>query len=209
MSMHQKEYLVTVHAVGDVVVLHTLHWADEVRDPQETLDNLPSGSRSTAEERKMARELIDAMVMDWDPHDHTNRTQERVQELVEAKQAGGTVEKSGPAPGPANVVDLTTALRESVGKARKGGRGRKQPRARRSGAGSSRAGPSGAGRSGDARSGTGRSGKSGRSREKERPAKAELYRQAADADIPGRSSMTRDELERALRRSASTRKAAS
>ncbi|MFG2196140.1 Ku protein [Streptomyces sp. NPDC048639] len=35
MTMRQKGYLVAVHAEGGIVVVHTLHWADEVRGPHE------------------------------------------------------------------------------------------------------------------------------------------------------------------------------
>lgn len=179
MSMRQKEYLVAVHTEGGVLVLHTLHWADEVRDPHRMLENLPSDERPTADERKMARRLIEATAIDFDPEEYHDRTQERVLELVEAKQSGGEVETAEEPPEPTNVVDLSSALRKSVETARRGGT--------RKGSG-------------------GRRGSD--DEELDRLTKDELYRRAADAGVAGRSKMNRDELRRALRR-AGSRQAAS
>jgi DNA end-binding protein Ku len=182
MSMRQKEYLVAVHAEGGVVVMHTMHWADEVRDPLETLDNLPGEAEPSAKELKMATQLIEAMAMDWDPHSFHDTTQERIRELVEAKQRGETVEKGAPAPESTNVVDLMSVLRDSVDKAQQGrGGDGKRRRGRRTGRAAPRQDLSGL-------------------------TKAQLYEMAADADVPGRSSMNRDELERAVADAAGGRR---
>lgn len=176
MSMRQKEYLVAVHEEGGVLVMRTMHWADEVRDPHEALDNLPAGGKPSARELKTATQLIEAMAMDWDPGSFHDGTQERIRELVGAKQRGERVEKSAPAPESTNVVDLMSVLRDSVDKAqesRSGGSGKK-----RGGRRTARAAPQ-------------RDDLGGLT-------KAELYRMAADAGVSGRSSMNRDELERAV-----------
>jgi hypothetical protein len=39
--MRDKEYLAVIMVSGDVVVLNTMFFADEVRDPHETVDRLP------------------------------------------------------------------------------------------------------------------------------------------------------------------------
>lgn len=189
MSMRQKEYLVAVHTENDIVVMHTMHWADEVRDPLQTLDNLPADGKPSAKELKMATQLIEAMAMDWDPHSFHDRTQERIRDLVEAKQHGETVEKGEPAPESTNVVDLMSVLQDSVDRAHQGRRG----------GGSAKSG------AGKGRSGKGGSAKGGKRRSARRTqedlsalTKDELYRRAADAGVSGRSSMKRDELERAV-----------
>lgn len=87
--MRQKDYLVGVHEEGGVLVMHTLHWADEVRDPHRTPHNLPARSEGSAKERRMGARLIEAMATDWDPEDYRDVTHERVLELVEAKAGRG------------------------------------------------------------------------------------------------------------------------
>ena len=177
MSMRQKEYLVAVHAEGGLIVLHTLHWADEVRDPQRTLDTLPAEEKPAGKELETAVQLIEAMGIDWDPHDYRDTTQERVRELIEAKRTGATVPKGESAPRSTEAVDLMDALRASVDRARQGApEGGKKP-ARGSAAAD---GPEGLGEL----------------------SKTELYERATEAGIPGRSRMNRDELEQALAEAA-------
>ncbi|WTP46053.1 hypothetical protein OG429_39660 [Streptomyces sp. NBC_00190] len=43
--MRQHEYLVAVKAENGVLTLHTLHWADEIRDPKKEIDNRPAKRR--------------------------------------------------------------------------------------------------------------------------------------------------------------------
>ncbi|RAJ71331.1 Ku protein [Streptomyces sp. Amel2xB2] len=211
MSMRQKDYLVAVHEQGGVLVMHTLHWADEVRDPHETLSNLPSSAKAPARERKMATQLIEAMAMEWNPYDYHDRTQERVRELVEAKRSGERVPKAEGPPESTNVVDLMSALEASVDEARSSrtrrGAGGRSAKAAKS-AGGARSGKQrptsrtgGGSRAGTAKKQAG--GRKQRERDLAALTKDELYRLAGEADVPGRSRMTRAELEEAVARSSS------
>ncbi|GAA3049343.1 Ku protein [Streptomyces roseofulvus] len=126
--MRQREYLVAVKAENGLLTCHTLHWADEIRDPREEIDTLPGRPRTTDRERKTAAQLIEAMTIDWDPDAYHDTFQEKVAALVEAKRSGETVEKAEPPSGSTNVVDLMDALRASVRQARGDGRGRPRQR---------------------------------------------------------------------------------
>ncbi|MDT0382179.1 Ku protein [Streptomyces sp. DSM 42041] len=206
MSMRQKDYLVAVHEEGGVLVMHTLHWADEVRDPHETLDNLPSRSRAPEKERRMAARLIEAMATDWDPEDYRDVTHERVLELVKAKQQGETVERAERAPDSTNVVDLMSVFEESVDRARTG---RKAGGVKRSPQTRTKAGKSTRSSTKTARTNTGRSAggrKKARGEDLSGLSKSDLYERAAEAGISGRSRMNRAELEKAVAQTA--RKAA-
>ncbi|MDX3533111.1 Ku protein [Streptomyces sp. MB09-01] len=173
--MRAREYLVALKSEDGILTLHTLHWADEIRDPREEVPDLPaaSGTKTGAKEMKMAEQLISALGMHWDPGEFHDTYQEKVAALVEAKRAGETVEKAELPAEATNVVDLTEALRASVERARGGGKdaGRKAGGKKRARTQTS-----------DLASLT----------------KAELYEKAASAGIPGRSGMTRDELLEAL-----------
>lgn len=205
MSMRQKDYLVAVHEEGGVLVMHTLHWSDEVRDPHTTLDNLPAGEETSEKERRMAARLIEAMATDWEPEDYHDVTHERVMELVRAKQAGDTVATADEAPESTNVVDLMSALEQSVDRAREarrapGGEPEKSRGAagRKASGGQKRsAARDKADKTGDRKRAAAR--KSSGGKEPGRLTKGELYDRAAKAGVPGRSRMTRDELEEALR----------
>ncbi|MFK0223883.1 Ku protein [Streptomyces vinaceus] len=189
--MRQHEYLVALKAENGLLTLHTLHWADEIRDPKREIDSLPDKAKASEKEVTMAEQLIDAMSMDWDPDAFHDTFQEKVAALIEAKKAGETVEKAEPAAEPTGAVDLMEALRASVERASSP----KATGAKATATGSSRA----AGKKPPAK-------KRIRSAPKEDLAglsKADLYKKAAAANLPGRSQMTREDLVKALASSSS------
>ncbi|WP_251072024.1 Ku protein [Streptomyces sp. ISL-43] len=59
--MRQHEYLVAVKAENQLLACHTLHWADEIRDPRKEIGSLPGRAKSSAKEVRMAEQLIDAL----------------------------------------------------------------------------------------------------------------------------------------------------
>ncbi len=83
--MRSKQYLTALRAEDNVLVLQTLHWADEVRDPGTELPELPSGRAGRGKQLDMALELVDALSSDWDPSRYRDTYQEKVRELVKAK----------------------------------------------------------------------------------------------------------------------------
>ncbi|MDX6760084.1 MULTISPECIES: non-homologous end joining protein Ku [Streptomyces] len=182
--MRQHEYLVAVKAEDGLLTLHTLHWADEIRNPEDQIDGLPGKARGTAKEVRMAEQLIEALAMKWDPEQFHDTFQEKVAALIEAKKAGETVEKAEPAAEPTGAVDLMEALRASVERARspKGDGGK----ATASGKAAAKKAPA---------------KKRVRAKPKEdlgSLSKADLYKKAAAANVSGRSHMTRDDLVEAL-----------
>jgi len=112
--MRGKEYLAAVRADGDLLVLETLFFADEVRDPHEQIDNLPGRIKLSRQELNMADQLIDAMTGPWKPSDYRDTYTDRVNELIDAKKNKKEFQPAEEAPAATNVVDLTEALRASV-----------------------------------------------------------------------------------------------
>ncbi|MFF9896591.1 Ku protein [Streptomyces longispororuber] len=204
--MRGKQYLTALRAEDKLLVLQTLHWADEVRDPARELPDLPSGRAGRGKERDMAVKLIDALSAPWEPGRYRDTYQEKVRELVRAKAEGEEVEAAQEAPRATDVVDLMDLLEGSIERARGGGRGGRRGGRR---GGSGRDAPDG-GR------GTGRDARRGKREAAGKPpskadgasvpprgagtgelrelTKAELYRRATELDVPGRSRMSRDEL---------------
>ncbi|WP_431683629.1 Ku protein [Kitasatospora sp. KL5] len=121
-SMRGKEYLTAVRAEGGLLELHTMHFADEVRDPRQEIDDLPGGrAKFTGKELAIAEQLVEALAVDWDPEAYQDTFEEQVRKLIEDKQAGRELTLSaGPAPESTNVIDLMDVLRRSVDTARTG-----------------------------------------------------------------------------------------
>jgi DNA end-binding protein Ku len=130
--MRGKEYLAAIRPDGDVLVLETLYFADEIRDPHEEIGNLPGRPRQSPQEMRMAGQLIDAMSGPWKPSDYRDTYTDRVNELIEAKKHRREFRPAEEAPAATNVTELTDALRASLGSARKPA-GRK-PAAKKAGA---------------------------------------------------------------------------
>ncbi|MFV0132051.1 Ku protein [Streptomyces sp. HMX87] len=193
--MRSKQYLVALRAQEEVLVLHTLHWADEVRDPHGELPLLPDHSEATGKELRTARQLIGALSIDWRPEGYHDTYEERVKELVEAKADGKEIVSEEAPPQATDVIDLMEALQRSV---EQSGKGRQQPSGKR---GKPKERPADGHGDGKAkrRKATGK-----RDRGKlEQLNKSELYERAGRLGIPGRSRMNRDQLLKAVTKAAS------
>jgi DNA end-binding protein Ku len=117
--MRSKEYLAAVHADGDVLVLETLFFADEVRDPHEVIDNIPGRVQLSPQEVRMASQLIDTMAGPWKPSDYRDTYTDRVNDLIDAKVHQKEFQPAEQAPTATNVVDLMERLRASLDAAKK------------------------------------------------------------------------------------------
>lgn len=121
--MRSKEYLAMIRAAGSVLVLETMLFADEIRDPASELPELPEKT-TQRKQLSMAVDLIDAMTDTWQPESYSDTYTERVEELIEAKRKGEEVVTSAEPQQATGVTDLLSALEASVESARSGRKGK-------------------------------------------------------------------------------------
>ena len=99
-----------------VMVVHTLLWPDEIRDPD--FPSLDTDVEVRAPELKMAGQVVESMTDDFHPEQYTDTYQEQLQEMVEAKLAGGQAFATTEAPAKLDdtedVSDLLAKLEASV-----------------------------------------------------------------------------------------------
>ncbi|KOG37274.1 non-homologous end joining protein Ku [Streptomyces resistomycificus] len=215
--MRGKQYLTALRAEDDILVLQTLHWADEVRDPDKELPELPSGRAGKGKELDMALQLVDTLSGPWDPARYHDTYQEKVRELVTAKAEGQEIEAAEGAPTATNVIDLMQVLQGSIDQARgdrkaAGEPGRRKaaptrkaarkPAAKAAKQTARRQAPPKSARASATARGRRATGKS----ELRQLSKAELYERATEQNITGRSRMSREELVDALAGAAGRRK---
>jgi DNA end-binding protein Ku len=117
--MRGKEYIAAVRAGDGVLVLNTLHFADDIRNPSKELRTIPENSSTRGKELDMAVTLIDSMADEWKPEAYRDTYTERVGKLIADKKAGRTVTPESEPAEPTKVVDLLDALSRSV-KSRQG-----------------------------------------------------------------------------------------
>lgn len=116
--IRERQYLVAVRARPDALVVETLRYADEVRDPVTEIDTLPVEVQFDQRELDMAEMLIGSMEAAWDPSGFHDTYRERLEALIEHKRAGDVVAVRPQEPEAAPVVDLLSALEASVRAAR-------------------------------------------------------------------------------------------
>ena len=116
-ALRQREQLATLRVRGNVLVLNTMLWPDEVREP--TFPFLDADVEARPAELAMATSLIDSMAADFHPKQYTDDYRSALHAIIEAKVAGReTVSVQEDKPAPTTAADLMTALRASVERAR-------------------------------------------------------------------------------------------
>jgi DNA end-binding protein Ku len=103
-------------AKRDVMVVHTLLWPDEIRDPDFPV--LDQEVEIKPAELTMAGQVVDSMADDFHPERYHDTYQEQLKELVEAKLEGGeaftTEEQPAQLDETEDVSDLLAKLEASV-----------------------------------------------------------------------------------------------
>ena len=96
---------------GQVIVLQTMMWPDEIRTPDFSVD---AGEVKPAEV-KMANMLVETLAGDFDPAEFEDDYAEAVEALVKTKVEGGEVKRTPTSTrSSGEVVDLLAALQRSV-----------------------------------------------------------------------------------------------
>src|SRR3954470_16934832 len=113
--IRSKEQLVAIRPAGDVLMMETMIFHDEVV-PSDDIEELPDATELKASDRelKMAQQLIDSLSAEFDPSQYHDEYREKVLELIERKAQGEEIAVQPEAPQPARVPDLMAALEASL-----------------------------------------------------------------------------------------------
>ena len=118
--MHQREYIVVIRPRAHGLTLHTMFYADEIRNVAEY------GHKDSAEpkeqEKKLALQLIESLSTHFEPKKYHDEYRQSLRTMIEAKLKGQEIAVA-PHPQLAPVVDLMEALKKSLA-------GGKQPAAK-------------------------------------------------------------------------------
>ena len=123
-----RAHLAALYAVDQYLVLNTLRYATELRDPKELKvpDDLQA-AKVNAREIEMAERLVEDMEMDWDPLKFHDTYRDDLLKMIEEKAKGRT--RAAPkarATREADVIDFASLLEKSL---KGGGRKRAAPAA--------------------------------------------------------------------------------
>ncbi|CDK01279.1 conserved exported hypothetical protein [Microbacterium sp. C448] len=139
-TLRQKTRLAALRVRGDVLVLQTLLWSDEVREA--SFPSLDEPVKISAKELELSASLVDSFAEDFRPDEFVDDYQRELKTLIEAKlEQGDTLDTSATFGESADddkggeVIDLMDALRASVERsraAREGGGAKKDAPAKKS-----------------------------------------------------------------------------
>jgi DNA end-binding protein Ku len=122
--IRNKQHLAALRTYESVLLLETMYYADEVRQPEQV--DGKEGLRKP--EVEMAKSLVENLSDSFDPAKYDDTYRKELLELLRAKVEGEPLPEPKAEEG-GEVVDLMAALRESVEKTRKkGSRSRKRAR---------------------------------------------------------------------------------
>ncbi len=122
-TLRQKTRLAALRVRGDVLVLQTLLWADEVREA--AFPALDEDVRISKKELEMSASLVDSYSSDFDPDAFVDEYQKELRTLIDAKIEAGEGfdvsttfgDEDEDAKG-GEVIDLMEALRASVARSK-------------------------------------------------------------------------------------------
>lgn len=122
--LRAKEYLVALREQDGLLSLTTMHFADELRTPDD-IGAIPQGAKGRPTKREVddAVALIGELTDDFKPSRYDDCHRVRLLALIDEKREHGEVEipEHDPEPKPQKAPkDLMAALEESLAKARKG-----------------------------------------------------------------------------------------
>ncbi len=118
--MRGKEYLGALRPVGEVLVLETMHFADEVVALSDLDEEMPEAAEPREREMKLAGQLIDTLAASFDPAQYRDDYRESVMDLINAKAEGKEYVMPPPVEEEGKVIDLMAALEKSLSRARDG-----------------------------------------------------------------------------------------
>jgi DNA end-binding protein Ku len=122
-SLRQKTRLAALRVRGDVLVLQTLLWADEVREA--AFPSLDETVKISDKELELSASLVESFSGDFDPADFADEYQQELRTLIDAKLEKGDALDTSETFGATEegdeggeVIDLMAALRASVERSR-------------------------------------------------------------------------------------------
>src|ERR1051325_7195383 len=112
-TMHNREYTVILRPSDGGIMLHTMYYADEVREVEgygAVKTEIKPG------ELKVATQLVDALSGKWEPEKYHDTFQDNLKQLIKARLEGNEVVEIEKPKKMAPVVALMEALKASLAK---------------------------------------------------------------------------------------------
>jgi len=120
--IRKKQHLAALRPWNGVILLETMYFADEIRKPE----SVDAGGKLRSAEVEMARSLVDNLSDSFDPKKYDDTYRKELLDLLREKAETGEISAPAEEPEEAEVVDLMSALRESVERTKRQQAGRRR-----------------------------------------------------------------------------------
>lgn len=112
--LRDRENVMMLTAQGPGLIMYKLRYPEEVRQPEQVPDL--DGLEADEDQLKLAKTLVDSMSKSFDDLELTDRYKDALKEMIVAKVEGKEIVTVAEEEAP--VVDIMTALKESIEKAK-------------------------------------------------------------------------------------------
>jgi|HubBroStandDraft_5_1064220.scaffolds.fasta_scaffold84437_2 DNA end-binding protein Ku len=113
-TLHQHERIVTIRPYDNGLAMHTMYYAEEVREVAEYGED--GKTEVNPKELALAGQFVDGLTQKFDPTEFKDTYEERVAQLIESKSEGKAAPLATMKPHLAPVIDLMEALQKSLAK---------------------------------------------------------------------------------------------
>jgi DNA end-binding protein Ku len=114
--LYRRERAVMLEPRGKGIVLWTLRYGDEVRDPDDYFGTI-GGTELEPDLMNLVMNLIEERTKPWDTHMADDPVQARLIDIIASKKKGTKPRVKGkaePQSAPSNVISIMDALRKSI-----------------------------------------------------------------------------------------------
>ncbi|KKX30647.1 Ku protein [Rhizobium sp. LC145] len=114
--MYRRERAVMLVPKDRGIVVWTLRYGDEVRDPEPYFENARD-AKPDAKHLTMMKKLIEERTESWEPSLADDPVQERLLDIISERKKGKKTKKRAEQPAeerPSNVIDIMSALKKSL-----------------------------------------------------------------------------------------------
>jgi DNA end-binding protein Ku len=132
--MRGRQYLAALRTQGEGLVLHTMHYPDEVLSLDDALPGSLAKAKAPPKEVLVASQLIDAMTHPLDLSVYKDDYREQVDKLIEQKKRGNKTVATADDHGDETIpptINLMEALRKSLATSKPAGRPNARPSRRK------------------------------------------------------------------------------
>lgn len=112
--LHNREHLALIKPYENLIILHQLHYANELKAAQEI--EIAEKEKNSPQELAIALKLIDHLTSTFDPNQYADTYVEEIKSIIDKKAKGKKIQPKGHELKPSKIHDIMSLLKASLEK---------------------------------------------------------------------------------------------